>query len=65
MISFCPLSGDYKNFSISVCNESADDVQSLIKFLIKLKEAGVKVGITDDEIMTYKLNRAVIAIEFK
>lgn len=65
MISFCPLSGDYKKFMISFCNESDDSTQCFIKFLIQLKNAGVRVSISDEEIIKYKLNKPVISIEFK
>jgi hypothetical protein len=65
MIRFCPLSGDYKSFNISICNEDADNVQSFIKFLVTLKKAGVSVSISDEEIGNYKLNSSVIGIELK
>ena len=65
MISFCPLSGDYKKFMISFCNESADRTQCFIKFLIQLKKAGIRVSISDEEISKYRLNKPVISVEFE
>jgi hypothetical protein len=60
MIKFCPLDSDYNKFNVAVLNEDHDNIKCFIRFLIKMKEAGILVNISEDEIMSRKITKSII-----